>query len=113
MWSHQWRPISVLGPTLLNIYTNDIFELATSHLPLYADDSKLFGAVNHEPLQADLDHIQNWITTRHLNFHTDKSCVIHFGKSKPGFKYTTDNPPPNNIQELPSVNQQKGSWNCC
>ena len=60
----------------------------------------MFGAVNHESLQAGLDHIQNWATTWHMSFNIDKCGVIHFGKSNPGFKYTMANPA---VQELQNV----------
>jgi hypothetical protein len=33
---------SVLGPTVFNINTKDIFQLAKNHLTLYANDSKSF-----------------------------------------------------------------------
>ena len=107
----------VLGPTLFNIYVNDIFWLTTNHLTLWTDDSKLFDAVNHESLQADLDHIQIWAKTWHMSFNVDKSGVIHFGKSNPGFEYAMINPVVNNIQELQSVEVQiitkENFWKLC
>ncbi|XP_065568779.1 uncharacterized protein LOC136032397 [Artemia franciscana] len=98
----------VLGPTLFNIYIKNIIHIATNHLTLYAENSKLFGAVNHESLQADSDHIQNWTRSWYMSFNTGKSSVIHFGKSNSSFKYTMVNPAVNNIQKLQAVDKERG-----
>ena len=42
-----------------------------------------------------------------MSFNVDKSGVIHFGKSNPGFEYAMINPVVNNIQELQSVDEER------
>ena len=74
---------TVLGPTLFNIYINDIFSEVENKLSLYADDSKLFGAVNVKSLQTDVQKIQLWAD----KFNISKCSTLHFGSSNPCAQY--------------------------
>ena len=59
---------SVLGPTLFNIFINDLPECTVNATKLFADDAKIYSAVNSEKerksLQKDLDNLQDWSHTR-------------------------------------------------
>ena len=75
---------SVLGPVLFIIFINDLPDnISTSSCKIFADDTKLYRAVNNlkdvKETQADLDRIQNWCKYWKLSFNTDKCHILHFG----------------------------------
>ena len=75
----QWRAVisgipqgSVLGPVLFIIYINDLPDLVENFTMLFADDTKLYSAVNntndHDSLQNDLNKLIHWSEKWQLNF---------------------------------------------
>ena len=56
---------SVLGPILFVVYLNDLPELVSNRMKLYADDSKIITAINDwidsNHLQKDLDVVSKWM----------------------------------------------------
>ena len=95
----DWMPVtsgipqgSVLGPTLFNIFVNDIPECVSSNLLLFADDGKLHRHISSladcSALQADLNNLQEWASTWQLRFHPDKCKVLRIGKMHQNFDYT-------------------------
>jgi hypothetical protein len=77
---------SVLGPTLFNIFINDLPSyLSYSCCLLFADDLKIYrsiqSATDHLLLQSDLDIIAQWAKDNRMNFNVDKSAVLHIGSS--------------------------------
>lgn len=77
---------SVLGPTLFNIYLNDINYLPlASKMLLYADDVVLFSA-GHDPdvilanIQQDLNLIEKWSLCNKLSISIDKTKYMLFGR---------------------------------
>ena len=55
---------SILGPFLFLIYVNDMPESISSHVFLFADDTKLIQTIStladHVQLQTDLDNLAKW-----------------------------------------------------
>jgi len=58
---------SVLGPILFLIYINDLDNGVQSWILKFADDTKIFSAVNSDPdrtrLQNDLNNLLKWAVT--------------------------------------------------
>ena len=82
---------SVLGPILFVIFINDLPDVVTSMVKIFADDTKLFHSV-HSPqhriqLQNDLDNLVEWSRKWQLGFNEAKCKVIHLGKSNPRHQY--------------------------
>jgi len=82
---------SVLGPLLFVIYINDLPDLATNTMKLYADDSKLLSIVNDlsdaSRLQGDLDSVSDWMSEWRMKLNNSKSKVMHYGKQNLNFEY--------------------------
>ena len=76
---------SVLGPLLFVLYINDMPELVTSHVYLFADDTKIFRtitSVNGQiQLQQDINTLIEWSNTWLLKFHPEKCKHMSIWKS--------------------------------
>ena len=96
---------SVLGPILFIIFINDLPKLVTSYTRIFADDTKIFKAIESmddtKVLQNDLIELANWSKKWQLPFNESKCKVIHFGKKNPHQSYNM-----NNIQ-LEAVSEEK------
>ncbi|CAH8546386.1 unnamed protein product [Dicrocoelium dendriticum] len=72
---------SVLGPRLFLMYIDDIAALILSNCLLYADDIKVWRAINTPDdsaiLQEDLDKVYAWSVQNQLPFNTEKCRVLH------------------------------------
>jgi len=77
---------SVLGPVLFLCYINDMPEMITSMIYMYADDTKLFRRIDDDcdraALQKDLDHLSTWSEQWQLRFNVDKCNIMHIGGSR-------------------------------
>lgn len=87
---------SVLGPLLFIIYINDLPEAVNSEVQIFADDTKIFKAIetvaDSLTMQEDLNNILEWSSKWQLPFNISKCKIIHFGKNNPEYEYTmTDN----------------------
>jgi len=87
---------SVLGPTLFNIFINDLpLCLRHSMCLLFADDLKIYRTIqSHDDpllLQSDLNSIFQWAKTNRMTFNVPKSAVLHIGFNNRHFQYTLDN----------------------
>ena len=75
---------SVLGPLLFVIYINDLPDTVSSHVYLFADDTKIMRNVENEDdakaLQKDLDILESWSRKWLLTFNADKCHVLTLGK---------------------------------
>ena len=64
---------SVLGPILFVIFINDLPDVVTSMVQIFADDTKLFHSVHspqhHVQLQNDLDNLVEWSQKWQLGFN--------------------------------------------
>ena len=74
---------SVLGPLIFLLYVNDIPNIVSSFISLFADDTKLWRNVicmaDHEWLQQDLNKLCDWSHNWLLKFNVDKCCVMYHG----------------------------------
>jgi hypothetical protein len=82
---------SVLGPILFVLYINDISNGVDSFIKVFADDTKIFRAVNMQTdnllMQADLDRLLEWSNKWQLSFNIAKCKVIHFGPNNNSANY--------------------------
>ena len=76
---------SVLGPVLFLIFINDLPEVVTSIVKLFADDTKLYKEIESsqdcEQIQRDLNCLSDWTDLWLLRFNASKCKSIHLGKS--------------------------------
>ena len=86
---------SVLGPILFVIFINDLPDVVTSTVKIFADDTKLFRNVKSpegtEKIQQDLDNLMKWSSQRQLGFNEAKCKVIHLGTANSRHQYTMNN----------------------
>ena len=85
---------SVLGPILFVLFINDLpDEIKFSICKLFADDCKLYGAVNvgESGLQKDLSNMEKWSRQWQLLFNASKCKVMHFGNNNQQQSYHLNN----------------------
>ena len=74
---------TVLGPVLFLLYVNDLPRLLSSSVLLYADDVKIWRAIQSKgdslELQNDLERLSEWSQTWQLPINTSKCIVMHIG----------------------------------
>ena len=71
---------SVLGPLLFILYLGPIEDIVKSHgldCMLYADDSQLYVAFNHLPLQNCISDIQAFFSDNKLSCNFTKTEIVH------------------------------------
>ncbi|KAK4814877.1 hypothetical protein QYF61_027906, partial [Mycteria americana] len=86
-WHHITSGVpwgSILGPTLLNIFINDLDDVIENTFPKFADDTKVGGEVDTSEgraiLQRDLDGLEEWPSKNCMKFNKDKCKVLHLGR---------------------------------
>ena len=78
---------SVLGPLLFLIYVNDIVDIVTSNIRLYADDVTLYITID-DPIGSaltmndDLKHIENWSKQWLVTFNSSKTKSMIISKKR-------------------------------
>ena len=84
----DWVPVtsgipqgSVLGPVLILIYVNDLPDIVSSTVKLFADDTKIYRPIrniqNQKIIQQDLDNLYRWSQVWQLPFNVEKCKVLH------------------------------------
>ena len=85
---------SVLGPLLFLLYIDDITDGINSVIKIFADDTKVFRALNSPTdspsLQTDLDKLLAWSKKWQLPFNVSKCKVIHYGPKNSSSSYFID-----------------------
>ena len=60
---------TILGPTLFLLYVNDVPNIVTSSIRMFADDTKIYREINNAEdtlaRQSDLDCLENWTRSWH------------------------------------------------
>ncbi len=81
----------MLGPILFVIFINDLPDVVRSATTIFADDTKLFRAVqtreDHNILQQDLDNLVKWSHKWQLGFNETKCKSLHLGRSNQRLEY--------------------------
>ena len=82
---------SVLGPVLFLLYINDLPDVVTSQIKMFADDAKVFSSIADPTaavgMQADLDALVAWSDTWQMTFNEDKCKVMHIGPRNCAYSY--------------------------
>ena len=96
---------SVLGPTLFTIFINELPNITSSLLYLFADDAKLLRPVSSttdfEHIQDDIQVLHDWSQTWLLRFNEAKCKTMHIGKNEdPHTPSFPNNPHPLQLTEL-------------
>ena len=72
-----------MGPILFIIYVNDLPEVVTSNLWMFADDSKIYCTITSDEdinrLQEDLHNVSIWCSKWLMTLNLDKCKCISFG----------------------------------
>ena len=96
---------SVLGPTLFAVFINDMPSYISSCCKMFADDAKIYRAVNciedARTLQMDVDNMVQWSKKWQLPFNVKKCTCIHFGPANLKQVYTMGN------HKLETVTEEK------
>ena len=86
------RQGSVLGPTLFLIYINDLPEVVSNVVKLFADDTKIYRNITDssdmDSLQQDINNLQTWSEDWLIRFNASKCKCIHLGKRNPKHSYS-------------------------
>ena len=98
-------PQGSVRPTLFVIFINGMPGVVKNNFPLFADDAKLYGAVQNEKdargMQDDITRLVNWSEKWQLSFNCSKCKVMHLGRSNQKTKYSM------NGNELEEVEEEK------
>ena len=82
----------MLGPILFPIYINDLPEVITACMKLFADDAKLFVRVNllvqATTVQIILDNAIGWAQIWDMNYHFQKCKHLHIDNHDINFEHT-------------------------
>ena len=99
----------VLGPIMFLIYVNDLPEVVTSTVKLFADDTKLYRVIKNEEdklqLQEHLKNLQKWSEKWQLPFTVEKCKVLHLGPHNEDYNYTLKSG--TNLRPLEVVTSEK------
>ena len=107
--SSSWKDVlggvpqgSFLGPILFILYINDLPEIVSSIVKIFADDTKLYNKdSNSDIIQQDLDTLCTWAKLWQLRFNVKKCKTVHYGRNNQDYQYTM------NFEDIESVSEVK------
>ena len=83
---------SVLGPTLFIYFINDLPDVVSTFLKIFADDTKTYQPIcsitDRNKLQDTLNKLYEWSEKWLLKFNGSKCKILHLGKNNPQYEYT-------------------------
>ena len=93
-----WRSVTnyipqgpVLGLICFNIFNSDIDSGVKCTLSNFADDTKLWGAINtskeQDAIQRDLDRLEQWAHMILKRFNKSKCKILQLGQGNPHYQY--------------------------
>jgi len=103
----QWGPTGLCSWTYTfpDTYINDLDNGTRNWILKFADDTKIFSAVNNDAdrirLQNDLDKLLSWAKEWQMLFNVIKCKVMHIGHRNSGFRYCMDG------TELDTVDEER------
>ena len=97
--------VSALGPVLFLAYINDLPDIVSSSVKIFADDINIFRKTDCDEeavaLQRDINAVMTWSSSWQLPFNIQKCKVMHLGYRNTLQEYMMDGKP------LQSVNSEK------
>ena len=82
---------SVYGPVLFLVFINDLPDVITNPVKMFADDTKIYRRVDTQAdcqsLQDDINGMQGWSGESQMRFHPLKCKVLRIGNEHPTFQY--------------------------
>ena len=82
---------SVLGPSLFIYFINDLPDVVTCLIKIFADDTKAYMPIrsraDQQKLQYSIDKLVEWTDKWLIRFNSDKCKILHLGKNNPKYKY--------------------------
>lgn len=82
---------SVLGPILFLVFINDLPEVVKSSVKLFADDTKIYSAIESSEdcakIQSDIDSLSAWSDKWLLKFNAAKCKSMHIGRQNQKHEY--------------------------
>ena len=106
---------SVHGPILFIIHMNDVPDSLENFCKIFADDTKIYTAVDkrihQESLQQDLLKLSKWCKLWLLEFSIQKCKLVQYGNVKYDFEYKLEDKN-GNLQALSKDTKEKdlGIW---
>jgi hypothetical protein len=77
---------TVLGPLLFLAFINDLPEVVSSPVRIFADDCLVYRSINKvedtSALQNDMSALQQWESDWQMMFHPEKCTTIHISKKR-------------------------------
>ena len=82
---------SVLGPSLFVYYINDLPDVSTTPLKIFADDTKVYvplhSDIDQANLQNSINQLVDWSEKWMIRFNSEKCKILHLGKNNPKYNY--------------------------
>jgi hypothetical protein len=106
---------SVIGPLLFLIYVNELPNLVSCGMKMFADDTKLYRVIKQDndisTLQEDLDNLSGWSRDWLLKFNAGKCKTMHIGSRNEGHTYSMRTDSGDRV-DLESTTEEKdvGVW---
>ncbi|GAB0182220.1 mitochondrial enolase superfamily member 1 [Grus japonensis] len=111
----SWRPVtssvpqgSILGPSLLNNFINDLDERGECTLRNFANDTKVGGVAEmpegRTSIQRDLNRLEKWADRNLMKFNNEKCKILHLKRTKSMHLYMLG------ASQLESSFEEKDLW---
>ena len=83
---------TVIGPNAFIGFVNDLPDIVSSNLYMFAYDTKMYiaikGITDYKQLQTDINNMVTWSMNWHLKFNPTKCKVMSLGHSQRNYFFT-------------------------